>query len=310
MLIEVNGLVKRYGETLALNFFDFFVKRGEIVGLLGPNGSGKTTAINCMLALINYQKGDIKIFGETLQPTSYQLKSKIGIVPQDLALLENLTVRENINFFCGLYIADKKTRQKMVDEAIAFVNLEEYHNVRFKKLSGGLKRRLNIACGIAHQPELIFLDEPTVAVDAQSRNFILEGIKKLKNQGKTIVYTTHYLEEAEMLCDRIVIIDRGKSLANGSVAELQDQINSGEQVAIQFSHITETEIDELKKLPNIIDLSSSDNQVKLTFSKGSQPFAAIIDFIERNQLSYESLYAVKPSLNEVFLTLTGKELRE
>ncbi len=310
MLIEVNGLVKRYGETLALNFFDFSVKRGEIVGLLGPNGSGKTTAINCMLALINYQKGNIKIFGETLQPTSYQLKSKIGIVPQDLALLENLTVRENVNFFCGLYIADKKTRQKMVDEAIAFVNLEEYHNVRFKKLSGGLKRRLNIACGIAHQPELIFLDEPTVAVDAQSRNFILEGIKKLKNQGKTIVYTTHYLEEAEMLCDRIVIIDHGKSLANGSVAELQDQINSGEQVAIQFSHITETEIDELKKMPNIIDLSSSDNQVKLTFSKGTQPFAAIIDFIERHQLSYESLYAVKPSLNEVFLTLTGKELRE
>ncbi len=310
MLIEVNNLVKRYGETLALNYFDFSVKSGEIVGLLGPNGSGKTTAINCMLALINYQKGDIKLFGEQLKPTSYQLKSKIGIVPQDLALLENLTVRENIDFFCGLYVADKARRKQMVDEAIAFVNLGDYQNVRFKKLSGGLKRRLNIACGIAHQPELIFLDEPTVAVDAQSRNFILEGIKKLKARGKTIVYTTHYLEEAEMLCDRIVIMDSGKALASGTVEELQSQINSGEQIAIQFSHIDEGQIDELKQLANIIDLSVDNHLAKLTFSKGSKPFAEIISFIERNQLSYESLYAVKPSLNDVFLTLTGKELRE
>ncbi len=310
MLIEVNGLVKRYGETLALNHFDFDVKQGEIVGLLGPNGSGKTTAINCMLSLINYQKGDIKIFGETLKPNSYDLKAKIGIVPQDLAVLENLTVRENIDYFCGLYIADKKERKQLVEQAINFVNLTDYQNVRFTKLSGGLKRRLNIACGIAHQPELIFLDEPTVAVDAQSRNFILEGIKKLKANGKTVVYTTHYLEEAEILCDRVVIMDNGRSLANGSIEELQSQINSGEKIVIQFSHITQTQLTELKQLADIIDLSTSNGKVELTFSKGAKPFNAIIDFIERHQLSYESISAVKPSLNEVFLTLTGKELRE
>ncbi len=310
MIIEINGLVKRYGETLALNHFDFAVDAGEIVGLLGPNGSGKTTAINCMLSLINYQKGDIKIFGETLKPTSYQLKSKIGIVPQELALLNNLTVRENINFFCGLYIADDKKRRELVDAAIEFVNLADYQNVRFDKLSGGLKRRLNIACGIAHQPELIFLDEPTVAVDAQNRNFILEGIKQLKKQGKTIVYTTHYLEEAETLCDRIVIMDSGKALASGTIADLQDLINRGEQIAISFSHINADQLVELKALPNLIDFSQGDNSVKLTFSKGARPFAKLIDFIDHHQLSYESFYAVKPSLNEVFLTLTGKELRE
>ncbi len=310
MLIEVNDLVKRYDETLALNHFDFFVKKGEIVGLLGPNGSGKTTAINCMLSLIDYQKGDIKIFGEALKPTSYQLKSKIGIVPQDLAILENLTVRENIDYFCGLYISDKTKRKKMVDEAIDFVNLADYQNIRFTKLSGGLKRRLNIACGIAHQPELIFLDEPTVAVDAQSRNFILEGIKQLKTEGKTIVYTTHYLEEAELLCDRVVIMDSGKALADGSVEELQSQINSGEKIVITFSHITAEQFDGLKKLSNIIDASVDGNRIELTFSKGTKPFAEVIEFIERNQLSYESISAVKPTLNEVFLTLTGKELRE
>ena len=175
-IIAVEGLVKRYGELLALDHFDLNVSRGEIFGLLGPNGSGKTTSINCMLALLTYDRGSIELFGETMGPTRYDLKRRIGIVPQQVAVIDELTVRENIDYFCSLYMDDRTRRRALVDEAIEFVGLEEFCRFRPGKLSGGLLRRLNIACGIAHKPELIFFDEPTVAVDPQSRNAILTGI--------------------------------------------------------------------------------------------------------------------------------------
>lgn len=309
-MIAVKQLVKRYGEVLALDHFNFDVKRGEIVGLLGPNGSGKTTAINCILSLLSYDKGDIKVLGRELTPTSYDLKKKIGIVPQDIAVLNNLTVKENIDYFCGLYINDKKRRAEYVKQAIAFVNLEDYQNTLFTKLSGGLKRRLNIACGIAHQPEIVFFDEPTVAVDAQSRNFILEGIKSLKQNGTTVVYTTHYLEEVEMLCDRIVIMDKGAAISQGTLNELQSQISIGEKIVINFTHIDQTQVDKLGDLEQLIEVTRTADEVSLTFKKGSKPMRSLVKFIDDNALSYEALYAVKPSLNEVFLALTGRGLRE
>lgn len=309
-MIAVKQLVKRYGEVLALDHFNFDVKRGEIVGLLGPNGSGKTTAINCILSLLSYDKGDIKVLGRELTPTSYDLKKKIGIVPQDIAVLNNLTVKENIDYFCGLYINDKKQRAEYVKQAIAFVNLEDYQNTLFTKLSGGLKRRLNIACGIAHQPEIVFFDEPTVAVDAQSRNFILEGIKSLKQNGTTVVYTTHYLEEVEMLCDRIVIMDKGAAIAQGTLNELQNQISIGEKIVINFTHIDQAQVNKLGELDQLIEVAHTADEVSLTFKKGSKPMRSLVKFIDDNALSYEALYAVKPSLNEVFLALTGRGLRE
>ena len=188
--IEIKELVKRYKELLALDHFNLEVREGEILGFLGPNGCGKTTAINCMLGLLTYDKGDIRVFGEAMVPNAYHIKKNIGLVPQELAYFEQLTVYENIDFFCGLYIKDKQRRKNLVEEAISFVGLEDYRKFFPNKLSGGLKRRLNIACGIAHRPKLIFLDEPTVAVDAQSRNFILEGIKRLQElfaKGKIII---------------------------------------------------------------------------------------------------------------------------
>jgi ABC-2 type transport system ATP-binding protein len=172
MIVKVRNLVKRYKELIALDHFNMEVEEGEILGLLGPNGCGKTTAINCILSLLNYDKGEIELFGERMTPNSYRLKRQIGMVPQEVSVFENLTVMENIDYFCGLYIDDKKLRQQYVKEAIEFVGLRDYIKFYPKKLSGGLRRRLNIACGIAHKPKLIFLDEPTVAVDAQSRNFI------------------------------------------------------------------------------------------------------------------------------------------
>ena len=190
-IVHIENLVKRYGSLVALDHLNLDIQEGEIFGLLGPNGSGKTTAINCMLALLKYDKGSIQIFGQEMRPDNYEVKNQIGIILQNVAVFDELTVYENIDYFCGLYIRDKKKRKSLVEEAINFVGLEDYRKTRPKKLSGGLLRRLNIACGIAHKPRLIILDEPTVAVDPQSRNRILEGIQELNKQGATIIYTSH-----------------------------------------------------------------------------------------------------------------------
>ena len=176
-MVHIENLVKRYGDLTALNHLDLDIREGEIFGLLGPNGSGKTTAISCLLSLLKYDRGQVEIFGEEMKPDSYKIKEQIGIVLQNVAVFEELTVQENIDYFCGLYIRDKKRRKELVEEAIEFTGLEDFRKMHPKKLSGGLLRRLNIACGIAHKPRLIIMDEPTVAVDPQSRNKILEGIQ-------------------------------------------------------------------------------------------------------------------------------------
>lgn len=220
-IIEVQGLTKKYGKFRAVDDLNLAVEEGEIFGLLGPNGSGKSTTINCLLSLLNFEKGEVRLFGEEMGPERYDLKKKIGVVFQEVAVFNELTVFENIDYFCGLYIKDKTKRKKSVEEAIKLVGLEDFRRFRPKQLSGGLLRRLNIACGIAHKPKLIFLDEPTVAVDPQSRNNILEGIRELNRRGATIIYTTHYMEEAEQLCRRIAILDHGKIIAEGTKRELK-----------------------------------------------------------------------------------------
>lgn len=303
-------LVKRYKELAALDKFDLAVGKGEILGLLGPNGCGKTTAINCILSLLKFDEGTIRIFGEKMRPDSYELKRRIGVVPQEVSVFEHLTVEENIDYFCGLYINDSVKRKTLVEEALDFVELSEFRRFFPGKLSGGLKRRLNIACGIAHQPELVFLDEPTVAVDAQSRNFILEGIKKLKDRGSSVIYTTHYLEEVEYLCDRIVIMDKGRNIAEGTKDELIDLIEVQEKISVEFPEISKEQEDRLKNLDNVISVSLSGAEYTIEFKKGGANLQILMDFIHKERLSYIRLYSQKPSLNDVFLSLTGKELRD
>lgn len=312
MIVTVENLVKRYKENIALEHFNMEVKKGEILGLLGPNGSGKTTAINCILGLLNFDKGNIKVFGEELKTDSYDLKRKIGVVPQEITVFYNLKVWENIDYFCGLYIDDNKLRKQYVEEAIEFVGLNEHRDKMSQDLSGGLRRRLNIACGIAHKPELIFLDEPTVAVDAQSRNFILHGIKKLAENGSTIVYTTHYLEEAEDLCDRIVIMDKGKDIVTGTVEELKNMISTTEKIIVEFINNGEDLENELNKLKYVREVSriNENGRYILKFEKGHNNLSILINYINSNDLVYETLYSESPSLNDVFLELTGKELRD
>ena len=253
-IVQIENLVKRYGNLVALDHLNLKIAEGEIFGLLGPNGSGKTTAINCMLSLLKYDKGTIRIFGEDMRPDNYKVKQQIGIVLQNVAVFDELTVYENIDYFCGLYIPDKKKRKALVEEAITFAGLDDYRKMHPKKLSGGLLRRLNIACGIAHKPRLIIMDEPTVAVDPQSRNKILEGIQKLNEQGSTIIYTSHYMEEVEQICTRIAIMDHGHVIASGTKEELKKMIKTGETITIEAIPLTSENLADIRALPHVFDL--------------------------------------------------------
>ncbi len=309
-VIEVKNLIKEYKEIKAVDNLSFEVHEGEILGLLGPNGSGKTTTINCLLSLLNYSSGSIKIFGKEMKPDSYDIKSKIGVVFQEVAVFDELTVYENVDYFCGLYINNKETRKKYIEDAINLVGLENYKNFYPKKLSGGLLRRLNIACGIAHKPKLIFLDEPTVAVDPQSRNNILDGIKKLRDNGATIVYTTHYMEEVEILCDRVIILDKGKILATGTTDELKEFIKIEEKISIEINDLDINYIDKIKELKNVDDVRYSSNILLVTYKKGKNNLVEIMEYLKKNNIKYNKIYSERPTLNDVFLELTGKELRD
>lgn len=309
-MIAMDKVVKRYKDVIALDHFSFQAGKNEIIGLLGPNGCGKTTAINCMLSLLKFDQGSIELFGEPVNPNNNKTKRRIGIVPQELAIFEKLNVVENIDFYCGLYVTNKTERKQLVDEAIAFVGLEKYRKFVPKQLSGGLKRRLNIACGIAHKPEILFLDEPTVAVDAQSRNFILEGVKKMKEQGTTVIYTTHYLEEAEDLCDSFVIMDNGRNVANGTLDELQKSISTTESVTVKFITEDDALVARLKQIPHVNQVTKSQDKYNIQFDKHHNNLANLIRFIEDNSLTYTEIASEQPSLSSIFLELTGKELRD
>lgn len=309
-VIEVKNLVKRYKELVALDHFNLEIEEGEIFGLLGPNGSGKTTTINCILSLLKYDKGSIRVFGKEMRPDSYDIKKEIGVVLQNVAVFDELTVYENIDYFCGLYIGDKQLRKKYVEEAIEFVRLEEFRKFYPKKLSGGLLRRLNIACGIAHKPRLIFFDEPTVAVDPQSRNRILEGIVELRDQGATIIYTSHYMEEVEQICTRIAIMDRGKNIAIGTKEELKKMIKNTETVTLEVFGLPEEHIGSLRELPHVYKATYEGSRLKIYFSGGTQNLIGALHFMNENNIAYGTVYTEMPTLNDVFLEITGKELRD
>ncbi|QNO15942.1 ABC transporter ATP-binding protein [Alkalicella caledoniensis] len=310
MIVKMENLVKRYGDLIALDHLNLEIKEGEIFGLLGPNGSGKTTAINCLLSLLKYDKGSIEIFDKEMTPTSYDVKNNIGVVMQDVAVFDELTVYENIDYFCGLYVTDKKKRKELVEQAIEFVALQEFVKFYPPKLSGGLLRRLNIACGIAHKPKLVILDEPTVAVDPQSRNNILEGIKKLNEQGATIIYTSHYMEEIEQLCSRLAILDKGKVIASGTKDEVKGMISLGEKIVVQTFNLTENHLDKIREIPNVFDVDLKENTLIIRQKNGASNLVNIMNFIAENDISYGKIYSELPTLNDVFLEITGKELRD
>lgn len=309
-MIHIENLVKRYGDLVALNHLSLDIHEGEIFGLLGPNGSGKTTAINCLLSLLKYDKGTIEIFGQPMTPDNYQAKQQIGIVLQNVAVFDELTVYENIDYFCGLYVSDKKKRKKLVDDAVQFAGLEDYCKMRPKKLSGGLLRRLNIACGIAHKPRLIIMDEPTVAVDPQSRNKILEGIQKLNAQGSTIIYTSHYMEEIEQICTRIAIMDHGRIIASGTSEELKKMIKTGETITVEAILLEEKHLRDIRSLPHVFDLHY-ENQILVLRCTGAQHnLIRLLNYLQSQDITFGRVFSELPTLNDVFLEITGKQLRD
>ena len=314
MVVEIENLVKRYGSLTAVDGLSLKISEGEIFGLLGPNGSGKTTTINCLLSLLKYDKGDITIFGKRMSPKAYDIKRDIGIVMQNVAVFNELTVYENIKYFCGLYITDKAKRQMLVEEAIEFTGLSEFKKFYPKKLSGGLLRRLNIACGIVHKPKLIILDEPTVAVDPQSRNSILEGIERLNKEGATIIYTTHYMEEVEQICTRIAIIDKGKVIATGTKEELKDMIGRHEKISIEIlgadKHGIESLAQEIREMSVVESADINEKYLEIRSAKGKHALSAILYMLQEKNVAVGNITSKEPTLNDVFLEITGKELRD
>ena len=309
-VVNIENLVKRYKELLALDHLNLSINEGEIFGLLGPNGSGKTTTINCLLSLLSYDKGTIEIFGQPMSPDNYDIKRQIGVVMQDVAVFNELTVKENIECFCSLYVKDKTLCRKYVKEAIAFVGLEDFANFYPKKLSGGLLRRLNIACGIAHKPRLIIMDEPTVAVDPQSRNKILEGIQTLNQQGSTIIYTSHYMEEVEQICTRIAIMDHGRVIAQGTKEELKQMIKTGETVTVEAIVLEEKNLQDIRTLEHVFDVRYEKQVLTVRCTDAKHNLIRLLNYLQSQDISFGRVFSELPTLNDVFLEITGKQLRD
>ncbi|MST72928.1 ABC transporter ATP-binding protein [Olsenella porci] len=309
-VVRIDNLVKRYGDLVAVDHLSLSIARGEVFGLLGPNGSGKTTTINCILQLLSYDHGDIQLFGEPMRPTSYQLKRRIGVVPQEVAVFDELTVRENVDSFCALYVGDRALRRELVNDAIAFVGLEKFEGFRPKKLSGGLLRRLNIACGIAHRPELIIMDEPTVAVDPQSRESILSGIERLNAEGATVIYTSHYMEEVERLCSRIMIMDHGRCVASGTADELKGMIGTGEKISVEVGRMDEGILERVRSLDHVRTAETDGGMLRVQCASGAHNLADVLGVLGDAGLAYGRVLSEPPTLNDVFLEITGRALRD
>ncbi len=310
-ICELEGVVKRYREVTALNSFDLEVKEGEILGLLGPNGSGKTTAISCLLGLLTYDQGRISLYGEAPGSLDPCLRRRIGLVPSDLAYFEDLPVIDNIRYFAGLYEPDRRTHRKMADEALELTGLAGYRKLAARKLSGGLKRRLNIACGLVHRPEFLVMDEPTLALDAQSRTYVLDQVLELNRAGTTILYTTHYLEEAQDLCDRIVIIDQGRNLASGTLNELIALTDAVEQVHLDLAEAeTESAVRLLRSLDGVEAVEAEGGRLTVRLSHPGRYLADLVTALHQQEIRYTTLYSELPTLNDVFLSLTGRALRD
>lgn len=238
------------------------------------------------------------------------MKKQIGIVFQDVAVFDELNVYDNVDYFCGLYVKEKGKRKQLVEEAIEFVGMKEYRKTYPKKLSGGLLRRLNIACGIAHKPRLIIMDEPTVAVDPQSRNKILEGIKELNRQGSTVIYTSHYMEEVEQICTKIAIMDHGRSIAAGTKEELKSMIKTGETLTIEAVFVTAEQIQEIKQIPHVFDVEYKEQILTVRCTKAKHNLIRLLTFLQEREISFGRVFSELPTLNDVFLEITGKQLRD
>ena len=314
-IITVTNLTKRFGELIAVDNLSFEVFDGEIFGFLGPNGAGKSTTLNIISSLLDFDKGEITVGGFNLEKDARKIKAMIGLVPQEIALFGNLTAQENVAFFAGLYGLKGAQLKKAVAEALAFVGLTEHAKKRAGKMSGGMKRRLNIACGIAHSPQIIILDEPTVGVDAQSREHIMGSIRTLRDRGATIIYTSHYMPEVQEICDRIAIIDHGKLIAIGTELELLETVTDVRSIIIRArfgdQQARATLIDKLNVLPGVRHTSFDEAGENLCVDMAlvHNDISPLMHVLIEQGVQVEALNSEAPNLETTFLALTGRELR-
>ncbi|WP_042144554.1 ABC transporter ATP-binding protein [Paucisalibacillus sp. EB02] len=308
-IATMQGVVKRYGSHVALDYINLNIHEGEIIGLLGPNGAGKTTLIQTLTGITPFERGKIEIFGDSKNPFSNQNKEKMGLVTQEITVLEELTAKENLQFFAGVYGLKGEEKKKRVEEALGFVGLGDKGGKMTTNFSGGMKRRLNIACALTHRPKFLIMDEPTVGIDPQSRNYILEAVKKLRENGTTILYTTHYMEEVQAIATKVVIMDQGQIIKEGTVEELIKTVQHEEKVRIDVTDIERIPVEALEKISGVKKISVSGNQLTIISAFGSGNLDRILTLVKEHAGVLE-IQADKPNLEDVFLTLTGKQLRD
>ncbi|WP_307892794.1 ABC transporter ATP-binding protein [Bacillus swezeyi] len=309
-VLEIKNLTKKFGDFVAVDNISLSIAEGEIFGFLGANGAGKSTTINMISSLLRSNEGEIDILGKNIAENRKYTKMNIGIVPQDLAIYEDLTAYENVKFFAGLYGLRGSQLHERVKEALRFVGLSDKQKSFPKNFSGGMKRRLNIACAIAHRPKLIIMDEPTVGIDPHSRNYILESVKKLNAMGCTMIYTSHYMEEVEEICSRIAIIDHGKIIAEGTKEQLKAIITNTKDIWIAVKSAENIDLGELKTISGVEAVSLEENLIKINSAAGVNNLNQIIEQLMAESVEIRSLEEKAPNLETVFLTLTGRNLRD
>ena len=309
-ILRCDGLKKLYGENEAVKGISLQVARGEVFGLLGPNGAGKTTTISMLTGLLEPTSGTVTVDGMNVKKHTNEVKAKLGLVPQELALYPTLSARQNLLFFGRIYGLKGKELQQRVDEVLEMVGLTERANDAIEDYSGGMKRRVNIGAGLLHKPEVLFLDEPTVGVDPQSRNAIFESVEALNRRGMSVIYTTHYMEEAQRLCHRVAIVDAGELIALDTPTALIRSLGGGIIVIGLAEGYPEEIVDQVTQLPNVKAATRTDGQLKVETHRLQEALMGVLDITNKLDIGITSLELLEPNLESVFLHLTGKKLRE
>lgn len=309
-IVEVEHLSKKFGTHIAVDEVSFAVMKGTILGLLGPNGAGKSTIINIITGLLNKTSGQISLFGKELSEKNRELRKRIGVVPQELALYYDLSAEENVRYFGGLYGLRGKDLQQATEKSLKLVGLWERRKDKPEKFSGGMQRRLNIAMAIVHEPEFVIMDEPTVGIDPQSRNYIIETIEKMRDAGKTLIYTSHYMEEVERLADTIVIIDHGKVIASGTEAELVNLITDKKNIKITVANPQDVVLAELEQQSSVLQTNMEGNTLIVTVAVESNALNHLLMDLIKQGVEVDSVEQQRINLETVFLNLTGRKLRD